>query len=87
MNLISPGAGVIIWQLLVEVDNTIADSSFALDGKTPSMHKVWGSSVDTLEDQIASGLGKPQSKDGLDSRQTIPSLQTIDAKSFEEQGF
>ena len=38
---ISPVAGVIIQQLLAEVDCTIADSSSALDGKTSREHKVW----------------------------------------------
>ena len=70
MNLIIPGAGIIIWQLLAEVDYTIADSSSAPDINTPSVHKVWGTLVDMIEDQMASSPGKPQSKGGMDIRQT-----------------
>ena len=70
VNLIIPGAGVIIQQLFAKVDYTIADSSSALDGKTPSVHKVLGTSVDMSEDQMTSRPGKPRSKGGMGSRQT-----------------
>ena len=78
-NLISPRVELSYYSAYLDIENTIANVSSALDSNTPSAHKVWGTLVAKSEDQMHLAQASHDQTKGVGRQTSTPSFCLIDA--------